>query len=148
MTADLELVRSLGAADHNLAVCATTRADGSVQASVVSAGVVEDPVDGAPGVGLVAAGDSLKLKLLRNDNRATLVFKSGFRWVAVSGPVRLVGPHDGTELGLDVPHTIRTVFRAAGGTHEDWEEFDRVMATEQRCAVFVRADLITSNPWA
>ncbi len=136
----------MSAADHNLAVCATTRSDGSVHASVVSAGVINDPVDGAPGVALVAAGDSLKLRLLRKNKRATLVFKSGFQWVAVSGPVRLVGPTDGSEFGLDVPQTIRDVFRAAGGSHEDWTEFDRVMADERRCAVFVRADLISSNP--
>jgi hypothetical protein len=60
--------------------------------------------------------------------------------------VRLVGPDDGGALGLDVPATIRAVFVAAGGTHEDWAEFDRVMAEDRRCAVFVRAAAITSNP--
>ena len=28
----------------------------------------------------------------------------------------------------------------------DWDEFDRVMAADRRCAVFVRAGAITSNP--
>ena len=46
MAADLDLVRRLGAADHGLAVIATTRADGSVQASVVNAGVLDHPVTG------------------------------------------------------------------------------------------------------
>jgi hypothetical protein len=146
MATDLEFVRNLAAADHNLAICATTRSDGSVHASLVSAGVIDDPVNGSPGVGLVAAGDSLKLKLLRHNQRAALVFKSDFQWVAVSGPTRLIGPGDGGEFGLDVPQTIRAVFVAAGGSHEDWEEFDRAMAAERRCAVFVRADRISSNP--
>jgi hypothetical protein len=97
-------------------------------------------------VAAVIAGSAWKLRLLRRSGRATLVFKHGWEWIAVSGPVRLVGPDDGTDLGLDVPETIRSVFRAAGGTHEDWDEFDRVMAEERRCAVFVRADAITSNP--
>ena len=44
-----------------------------------------------------------------------------------------------------MPETIRSVFRAAGGNHEDWDAFDRVMAAERRCAVFVRADAVTSN---
>ena len=44
-----------------------------------------------------------------------------------------------------MPETIRSVFRAAGGSHGDWEEFDRVMAAERRCAVFVRAEAISSN---
>ncbi len=73
------------------------------------------------------------------------MFKDGWEWAAVSGPVRLVGPDDGQTPGLDVPGTIRSVFVAAGGSHEDWDEFDRVMAAERRCAVFVRADAISSN---
>ena len=143
--ADLEYVRRLAAADRHLAVFTVGRPDGTVHASVVSAGVIDDPLDGSPGVAAVVGGGARKLDLLRARGRATLVFKDGWEWVAVSGPVRLVGPDDGQDLGLDVPETIRSVFRAAGGSHEDWEEFDRVMAAERRCAVFVRADAITSN---
>jgi hypothetical protein len=143
--ANLDDVRTLAAGDHNLAVFVTSRADGAPQVSVVSAGVIDDPVDGAPGVGIVAAGGSLKLRLLRRVGRATVVFKHGFQWAGVSGGVRLIGPDDGAEYGLDVPATIRAVFEAAGGTHENWDEFDRVMAEERRCAVFVRADSISSN---
>jgi hypothetical protein len=141
--AELADVARLGAADHHLAVIAIGRPDG--HASVVSAGVIDDPVDGSPGVAAVVGGATHKLDLLRRTERATLVFKSGGEWAAVSGPVRLVGPEDGTQLGLEVPETLRSVFRAAGGTHEDWDEFDRVMAAERRCAVFVRAELVTAN---
>jgi PPOX class probable F420-dependent enzyme len=145
---DLTDVQRLAEGDHHLAVVATTRADGSVQASVVSAGVIDDPVDGSPGVGLVANGGSLKLRLLRRTGRATVVFKVGGQWAAVDGPVRLVGPDDGTDLGLDAPAVIRSVYRAAGGDHDDWDEFDRVMAEDRRCAVFVRAVRISSNAGA
>ena len=144
--ADLDLVQKLAAADHHLAVLAVARADGSVQASVVSAGVIDDPVDGIPGVGAVVAGGARKLQLLRDAGMATFVFKSGFEWVAVSGPVRLIGPDDGTAFGFDVPELIRSVFRAAGGSHDDWDEFDRVMAAERRCAVFLPAERISTNP--
>jgi hypothetical protein len=143
--ADLEYVERLAAADHHLAVFAVGRLDGTVHASVVSAGVIDDPVDGSPGVAAVVGGDARKLELLRERGRATLVFKDGWVWAAVSGPVRLVGPDDGEDLGLDVPEIVRSVFRAAGGSHEDWDEFDRVMAAERRCAVFVRAESISSN---
>ena len=143
--ADLEYVARLAAADRHLAVFTVGRTDGTVHASVVSAGVIDDPVDGSPGVAAVVGGGTRKLDLLRARGRATLVFKDGWEWAAVSGRVRLVGPDDGRDLGLDVPETIRSVFRAAGGNHEDWEEFDRVMAVERRCAVFVHADAITSN---
>jgi hypothetical protein len=135
----------LSAADHGLAVFTVGRPNGSVHASVVSAGVIADPVDGLPGVAAVVGGGTRKLELLRQVGRATLVFKDGFDWSAVSGPVRLIGPDDGAEDGLDVPLTIRSVFEAAGGTHDDWVEFDRVMAAERRCAVFVRADAVSSN---
>lgn len=143
--ADLADVARLAAADHHLAVFTVARPDGTVHASVVSAGVMDDPVDGSPGVAAVVRGGTRKLALLRRMGRATLVFKSGWEWAAVSGPARLVGPEDGTELGLDVPAILRAVFQAAGGTHEDWAEYDRVMAAERRCAVFVRADAVTAN---
>ena len=143
--ADLELVTRLAAGDHHLAVFTTAGLDGAVHASVVSAGVTEDPIDGRPGVAAVVGGASRKLTLLRLSGTASVVFKSGYQWAAVTGPVRLIGPDDGTEFGLDVPEVLRSVFRAAGGTHEDWAEFDRVMAAERRCAVFVGAAKITGN---
>ena len=142
---DLEDVRRVGSADNDLAVFTVADGPGRVHASVVNAGVVGDPIDWAPGVAAVVAGDSRKLELLRQVGRATVVFRNGWQWASVSGPVRLVGPEDGTEFGLDVPEVLRSVFRAAGGTHEDWDEFDRVMAAERRCAVFVEAERITSN---
>lgn len=141
---DIADVEQLAEGDH-LAVLCTARADGTVQASVVSAGVTVDPVDAAPAVGAVVRGDSVKLRLLRRDGRATAVFRHGGRWASVSGHVRLVGPDDGEDLGIDVAALLRTVFRAAGGEHEDWDEFDRVMAEERRCAVFVLAERISGN---
>lgn len=143
--ADLALVERLAEGDHHLGVLAVSRADGSVQASLVNAGVTTDPVDGSPAVGLVAIGGSVKLRLLRHAGQATVVFKNGHQWAAVSGPVRLIGPDDGDELGLDVSEIIRSVYRSAGGEHEDWAEFDRVMAEERRCAVYVRADRVSTN---
>jgi hypothetical protein len=143
---ELDHAVRLAAADHYLAVFAVGRPDGTVHASVVNAGPLADPVDGLLGVAAVIAGASRKLALLRQDGRATVVFKSGWEWAAVSGPVRLIGPDDGAEYGLDVPETVRSVFQAAGGTHDDWGEFDRIMAAERRCAVFVRAETVSSNP--
>ena len=123
MAADLGLVERLAAADHHLAVLTVAQPDGTVHASVVSAGVIVDPVDGTPGVAAVVGGATRKLTLVRASGRATLVVKDGWEWAAVSGPVRLIGPDDGREFGLDVPETIRSVFVAAGGSHGDWAEF-------------------------
>lgn len=147
MAADLDLVRRLVAAEHGLVVVATTRPNGTVHTSVVNAGVLSDPVTGNDVVGLVARGDARKLSYLRRSGRAAVVFRSGWEWVSVEGPVRLAGPDD--ELaGLDperVPTLLRDIFTAAGGTHDNWDEYDRVMATERRTAVLVTPERITSN---
>jgi hypothetical protein len=39
----------------------------------------------------------------------------------------------------------REVFTAAGGTHDDWDEYDRVMAAEKRAVVLVTPTRIYSN---
>ena len=147
VNADLDLVRRLAGADHGLAVVATTRRDGTVHCSVVNAGVLQDPISDLPVVGFVAAGSALKLSLLRRSGRATVVWRAGWEWVAVEGPVRLLGPNDTAhEFAMDrLPRLLRDVFTAAGGTHEDWNEFDRVMAAERRTAVFVEPARLTSN---
>lgn len=147
MTADLDLVRRLAAADHGLAVVTTTRRDGSVHASVVNAGVLDDPITDRPVVGFVASGSAVKLRLLRRAGRATVVFRAGWEWVAVDGPARLLGP-EGLPAGFvaaRLPQLLRDVFTAAGGTHADWAEYDRVMAAERRTAVLIEPARLTSN---
>ncbi|HEX2043275.1 MAG TPA: pyridoxamine 5'-phosphate oxidase family protein [Acidimicrobiales bacterium] len=148
MTATLQLVRDLVAADHGLAVAVVVRADGTPHVSVVNAGVLDHPVDGEPVVGFVARGDTVKLRLLRARPHGTLVFRAGWRWVAVQGEVDLAGPDDPLP-GLDgegVRLLLRDIFGAAGGRHEDFDEYDRVMAAERRTAVLVRPRRITTNP--
>jgi PPOX class probable F420-dependent enzyme len=145
--ADLDLVRSLVAQDSGLAVVATTRADGSVQASVVNGGVLPHPVDGTDVVGVVAGGGTAKLRNLRARPRASVVFRAGWNWAAVEGPVELAGPDDLLE-GVDDERRrllLREVFTAAGGTHEDFDEYDRVMAEQRRVAVLVRPERISGN---
>ena len=147
MAADLDLVRRLVAADQGLAIVATTRADGSVHASLVNAGVLGHPLTGEPVVALVARGAAHKVRLIRAAGRAAVTFRAGWEWVAVEGPTTIIGAADVPD-GFDVtnlPRLLRDVFSAAGGTHEDWDEFDRVMAAEQRLAVFVAPARISSN---
>ena len=148
MAADLDLVRRLVAADHGLAVVATTRADGSVHTSLVNAGVLDDPLTGAPGRGVSSpAATARKVRLVRAAGRASVTFRSGWEWVAVEGPVTLIGPDD-VPAGFDVerlPQLLRDVFTAAGGTHDDWDKYDRVMADERRVAVLVGPARISSN---
>ncbi len=147
MTADLEQLRVLTVEENGLATVATTRADGTVHASVVNAGVLADPVSGKPSVGFVAIGGAHKLALLRRNGHATVTFRRGWRWLSVTGPVRVIGPDD-ADPGFPadgLPPLLRDVFRAATGTHDDWAEYDRVMAAERRAAVFVEIGRIIGN---
>ncbi|GHE94077.1 pyridoxamine 5'-phosphate oxidase [Amycolatopsis deserti] len=144
---NLDAVRSLAAQETGLATVAVARADGTVHASVVNAGVLDDPVSGRPAVAFVAHGRAKKLELLRDRGNATIVFRRGWVWAAVQGPARLIGP-DHPDAGFDpagLPRLLRDIFTAAGGTHDDWDTYDRVMAEERRCAVFVEAARITGT---
>jgi PPOX class probable F420-dependent enzyme len=144
---DLGDFTRIGGADHGLCVVTTVRDDTTVQASVVNAGVVDHPMLHVSVVGLVAAGGSRKLENLRRRPRATLVAKTGWEWVAVEGSAELFGPDDPI-AGLsadDLRLVLRAIFSAAGGTHSDWDEYDRVMAAERRAAVFVAPERVYSN---
>ncbi|AXB43867.1 pyridoxamine 5'-phosphate oxidase family protein [Amycolatopsis albispora] len=147
MPADLELLRRLALDEHGLAVISTVRANGTVHSSVVNAGLIDDPVSDVPSVGFVARGDALKLRLLRTAGHATIVFRRGWNWAGVQGAVRIIGPDDpDPDFDQDkLPSLLRDVFRAATGTHDDWAEYDRVMAAERRAAVFIAADRVTGN---
>lgn len=148
MEATLEIVRRLAAADHGLAVAVTLRGDGTAHATVVNAGVLDHPLRREPVLGFVARGATAKLRHLRERPHASLVFRAGWDWVAVEGETELAGPDDPLE-GLDaegVRLLLREIFTAAGGRHDDFEEYDRVMAAESRTAVLVRPSRITSNP--
>jgi PPOX class probable F420-dependent enzyme len=144
---DLSDVDRIGAEDRYLAVVATTREDGTAQASVVNAGVLAHPVTAEQVVAFVTYGRA-KLSNLRRRPWATVVFKAGWQWVAVEGKTELIGPDDpypGFEPS-ELPELLRATFRAAGGTHDDWDTFDQVMRQERRSAVLVRPDRIYSNP--
>ena len=131
-------------------VFATTRDDGTVQASVVNAGVMANPVGDGHVVACVANGGTAKLANLRERPHATVVFRAGWEWVAVEGPTEIVGPDDPHERvpADQLPKLLRDVFAAAGGTHDDWDEYDRVMAAERRAAVLITPERITSNAGA
>jgi PPOX class probable F420-dependent enzyme len=144
---DLSAFSALVPLDHGLCVCSTLRRDGSIQASVVNAGVLPHPLTGGPVVGLVAAGRTRKLHNLRADPRASIVARAGWQWAAVEGTAEIVGPDDphpefdGERLRL----LLRDVFRAAGGTHDEWETYDHVMAAERRAAVLLGPRRISTN---
>jgi PPOX class probable F420-dependent enzyme len=142
---DLAPFSKLVPLDHGLVVVSTSRPDGSIQSSVVNAGVIDHPVTGQPVVAFVAAGSSRRLVNLRARPRVTIVLRAGWQWAGVEGTVQLAGPDDPLPGVQDVPALLRHIFTAAGGTHEDWDEYDRVMATERRVAVLVDPERVFGN---
>jgi len=144
---DLEAFAKLVQLDHGLVVVSTARADGTIQSSVVNAGVLSHPITGRPVVAFVAAGSARRLTNLRARPRATVVIRAGWQWAGVEGPVELAGPDDPLD-GIDAERLrllLREIFTAAGGTHDDWDDYDRVMADERRVAVFVEPERAYGN---
>ena len=145
--ADLDAFAALVPGDHGLVVVSTSRADGTIQSSVVNAGVMDHPVTGEPVVAFVAAGVSRRLVNLRARPRATVVIRAGWQWAGVEGPTELIGPDDPYD-GFDAERIrllLRDIFTAAGGSHDDWDEYDCVMAGERRVAVLVTPERAYSN---
>jgi len=134
--------------EHGLIVISTLRGDGTIQSSVVNAGVLNHPLTGQPAVGFVVRGGTRKLHNLRGRPRATVVIRAGWEWAAAEGPTELAGPDDPMP-GVDAERLrplLREIFTAAGGSHDDWDTYDQVMAREHRAAVLLTPDRVYSNP--
>ncbi len=146
--ADLSTFVHLIPLDHGLCAISTLRADGSMHASVVNAGVMRHPLTGDQCVALVAAGGTRKLAHLRADRRCTVVVRAGWQWAAVEGDAEILGPDDPhPDVDADkLRRLLRDIFQAAGGVHDDWDTYDRVMAEERRAAVLINPSRCYSNP--
>ena len=139
---------ALASEDHGLAVVATRRADGTIQSSVVNAGVLAHPGDGEQVLAFVTYG-RVKLNNLRARPELAVTFRRGWQWAAVEGAAELAGPDDRPEWLTDdevLRVLLRDIFTAAGGTHDNWDEYDRVMQAEGRTAVLIRPRRVYSNP--
>ena len=146
---DLDRAKYLGARETGLAVAITTRSDGSPRASVVNAGVIQHPTTSEPVVAFVSRGAVLKLVDLRQLPRATVVFRSGWDWVAVEGNATVIGPDDRFD-GMDdasMMGLVRAIYAAAvGGTPEEWSHLDATMATERHTAVLITPTRVYPEP--
>lgn len=143
---DLSAFAQLVPLDHGLSVVVTRGADLMPQTSVVNACVLRHPATGVESVAFVSVSTTRKLVNLRADPTIAVVIRAGWQWASVTGRASLVGPDD-PEPGVDDERLrllLREIFSAAGGTHEDWAEFDRTMKTERRTAVFVAPDAVVS----
>jgi PPOX class probable F420-dependent enzyme len=146
--ADISEFQKLIAGDHGLVVVSTLRDNGTIASSVVNAGVLPHPVTATPVVGMVIRGGARKLEHLRKRPRATVALRVGWQWATAEGPADLIGPADPFgDIGPErLRLLLREVFQAAGGSHEDFDEYDRLMAAEGRTAVLVHPEKVYSNP--
>ncbi|MDT5013461.1 MAG: hypothetical protein QOH57_5078 [Mycobacterium sp.] len=145
---DLNDVSAFAATTGNLAVVATVRGDGTVQASLVNAGISAHPVSGQRVLSFVAIGGGAKLANLRQRPSVAVTFQRGFEWITVEGAAELAGPDD-TVLGLNddqLATLLRTIFTDAGGTHDDWPTYDETMVRQRRAAVLITPARVYSNP--
>ena len=127
---NLSDARSFLQQHHRMVVTTHGRA-GSAQMSVVLGGPFDQRVS------FVARGDSAKVRNLKNDPRiSVLVVTPDWRgWVTVEGTAEIkdwVGT-DPEELRV----LLRDTFMAAGGRHNDWDEYDRTMREENRAVVLI-----------
>jgi PPOX class probable F420-dependent enzyme len=132
--------------ERGLAVVSTLRADGTIQSTLVNAGVLAHPSTGRPVLALVTYG-RVKLANLRVRPQVTVTFRNGWQWATVEGRAELAGPDD-AQPWLDAEGLRllrRAVFTAAGGEHDDWDEYDRVMAEQRRTVVLIEPDRVYSN---
>ena len=131
---------ALSREDHGLAIVSTVRADGTVQSSLVNTGLLAHPATGARLLAFVAVGGAkVKLANLRARPQIAVAFRNGWRWAAVEGRAELAGPAD-PQPWLDAERLrrlLRDIYTAAGGTHDDWDTYDRVVAEEGRTAVLI-----------
>jgi PPOX class probable F420-dependent enzyme len=122
------------------------RADGTPHSSLVNAGLLGHPLTGQPVVGYVTYG-RVKLRALRARPATAILWRAGWQWAGVEGTSELIGPDD-PAAGIDdegLRLLLRAVFAEAGGTHDDWDTYDRVMLEERRPAVLVVPTRVYGN---
>jgi PPOX class probable F420-dependent enzyme len=138
---------ALAAAESGLAVVSTVRADGTVQASLVNVGLLPHPANGESVLGFTTYG-KVKLANLRARPQLAITFRNGWLWATVEGHAELAGPEDSQPWLADADQLrllLREVFTSAGGTHDNWDEYDRVMAAERRAVVLIAPTRVYSN---
>jgi PPOX class probable F420-dependent enzyme len=138
---------ALARAESGLTVVSTLRSDNTIQASLVNAGVLPHPQSGSPVLAFVTYG-KVKLANLRARPQLAATFRNGWQWATVEGNAEIAGPDDPQPWlsGDDQLRVLlRDVFTAAGGTHDDWDAYDRTMAEQRRAVVLVAPTRVYSN---
>lgn len=144
---NLDDAAGLGKSETGLAVASTLRADATIQSTVINAGAIDHPDTGRRVLAFVTFG-RVKMANLRARPQIAVTFRLGWQWATVEGRAELAGPDDPQGWLTDADQLrvlIRDIYRAAGGTHDDWDEFDRVMLDQRRCVVLISPTRVYSN---
>ena len=134
----LDDAAALGRDENGLAIVSTARADGTIQSSLVNVGRLPHPITGDEVLAFVTYG-RVKLANLRARPQISATFRRGWQWATVEGRTEIAGPDDPLP-GFEptrLPLLLREIFTAAGGEHDDWDAYDRVMAEQRRAAVLI-----------
>ena len=143
----IEDVQRFLSQETGLATVSTTQKNGGILSSVVNCGVLAHPTTQELCVAFVSAGNAARLKHIERGSQVTVAIRREWKWVSVSGEADLFGPE---QLQGNFDHEqlrvlLRDVFISAGGAHDDFEEYDKVMASEKRVAVCVSTRHIRGN---
>ncbi len=143
---DLDAFAGLSQHVNGLVVVSTLRADATIQSSLVNAGVMASPFDDQPVLAFVTYG-RVKLAHLRARPQITATTRDGWRWCTVEGRADLVGPDDPHPNVNDerLRLLLREVFVAAGGSHDNWDEYDQTMIEQRRAAVLITPTRVYGN---
>ena len=133
--------------ETGLATVSTIQKDGRILSSVVNCGVLPHPITQELCVAFVSAGNAARLKHIERGSQVTVAIRREWKWVSVSGEADLFGPEHLSE-NFDPEQLrilLRDVFISAGGVHDDFEEYDKVMASDKRVVVCVEIEQIRGN---
>ena len=145
---DIETFSNYLLEETGLATVSTTQIDGRILSTVVNCGMIEHPITGDACVAFVSGSNAARLKHIERGSQVTVSVRRGWVWSSVTGPADLIKSESLPE-GIDSEKMrllLREVFHAAGGVHDDLEEYDKAMAAEKRAVVCVSPDRILGNP--
>ena len=111
------------------AVISTIRPSGAIQSTLVNVGMYGD------GVGFTLAGQSRKEYNLKRNPACTVTLHHGPYWITVEGKARLYS-WDNTDSET-MRCLLRELYVVTGGTHDDWDTYDRVVRMERRAVAVV-----------
>ena len=145
---DIEIFSNYLSEETGLATVSTTQADGRVLSTVVNCGMIKHPLTGGTCVAFVSGSKAARLRHIDRGSQVTVNVRRGWIWSSVTGPADLIRPESLPE-SIDAEQMrllLREVFHAAGGVHDDLEEYDRAMAQEERVVVCITPKRILGNP--